>query len=112
MAFQHAPVHIVDTVRVAAADAGRYAALIRNRVAPVMAEAGAAMIELRATSPEIGEDVLVQTVWSVPDHAEWNRVRRNFFLDPRWHAAWAEAAPLRRGGTRRFYYALDADELP
>jgi hypothetical protein len=42
----------------------------------------------------------------VADHAEWNRARRNFFMDPRWHAVWAEAAPLRRGGTRRFYYPL------
>lgn len=102
--MKHAPVHIVDTVSVAAADARRYAALIRGSVAPVMSDAGAALIELRTTSPEIGEDVLVQAVWRVADHAEWNRVRRNFFMDPRWHAAWVQAAPLRRSGTRRFYY--------
>ena len=62
------------------------------------------MIELRTTSDQLGEDVLVQVVWHVADHAEWNRIRRNFFMDPDWHATWAELAPMRRGGTRRFYY--------
>lgn len=107
MAVKHAPVHIVDTVSVAAADARTYAELVRTRIAPVMHDAGATMIALRATSGEIGEDeVLVQSVWAVRNHAEWNFVRRNFFMDPRWQAAWNEAAPLRRSGTRRFYYPL------
>lgn len=101
-----APIHLVDTVSVAAADAMRYADLIREQLGPVMRDAGAPMIALRTTSDELGEDVMVQVVWSVEDHAAWNRVRRNFFMDPRWHAAWAELAPLRRGGTRRFYYPL------
>jgi hypothetical protein len=103
---RYAPIHVVDTVSVLPEHASRYAALLRERIAPVMSDAGAKLIELRASSGEIGEDVLVQAVWSVADHAQWNRVRRNFFLDPRWHAAWAEAAPLRLGGTRRFYYPL------
>jgi hypothetical protein len=101
-----APIHIVDTASVAPADAMLYAKLIRDQLAPVMRDAGAPMIELRTTSDELGEEVLVQAVWNVADHAEWNRARRNFFMDPRWHAVWAEAAPLRRGGTRRFYYPL------
>lgn len=101
-----APVHIVDTAQVAPADAQRYTELIRERLAPVMRDAGAPMIELRATSGQLGEDVLVQVVWRADDHAAWNRVRRNFFMDARWHAAWTEIAPLRRGGTRRFYYSL------
>ena len=101
-----APVHIVDTAQVAPADAVHYAQLVRDQLAPVMRDAGAPMIALRTTSGELGEDVLVQVVWSVVDHAAWNRVRRNFFMDPRWHAVWAEAAPLRRGGTRRFYYPV------
>lgn len=105
--MNHAPVHIVDTVRVAVADATRYAALVRDRISPVMRDAGAELLSLRATSDAIGEDVLVQAVWGVPDQAAWNEVRRNFFMDPRWHAAWDEAAPLRRGGTRRFFYPLD-----
>ena len=103
LALNDVPIQIVDTVSVAASDARRYAAMIRESVAPVMKDAGAALIELRMTSPEIGEDVLIQSVWSVADHAEWNRVRRNFFMDPRWLAAWAKAAPLRLSGTRRFY---------
>jgi hypothetical protein len=101
-----APVHIVDTASVAPADTMHYAQLVRDRLGPVMRDAGAPMVALRTTSDELGEDVLVQVVWSVADHAAWNQVRRNFFMDPRWHAAWAEAAPLRRGGTRRFYYPL------
>ena len=101
-----APIHIVDTASVAPADAMLYAQLLRDQLAPVMHDAGAPMIALRTTSDELGEDVLVQVVWHVEDHAAWNRVRRNFFMDPRWHAVWAEVAPMRRGGTRRFYYPL------
>jgi hypothetical protein len=101
-----APVHIVDTASVDTADAMRYVGLIRDRLAPAMRDAGAPMIALRTTSDTLGEDVLVQVVWSVEDHAGWNRARRNFFTDSRWHAAWADLAPLRKGGTRRFYYPL------
>jgi hypothetical protein len=102
-----ARVHIVDTASVAPADAARYTALVQERIAPVMRDAGAPMIALRKTSDALGEEVLVQAIWGVADHAAWNRVRRNFFMDPRWHAAWAEAAPLRRGGTRRFFYPIE-----
>lgn len=101
-----APVHIVDTTSLAPADAMPFAELVRDQLAPVMRDAGAPLIALRTTSDELGEDVLVQVVWRVDDHAAWNQVRRNFFMDPRWHAVWAELAPLRRGGTRRFYYPL------
>jgi hypothetical protein len=48
--------------------------------------------------------VSVQTIWQVPDHASWNSIRKTLFLDPRWHAMWTEAARLRTGGNRRFYY--------
>ena len=105
--MRHAPLDIVDTVAISAPDLTRYVSLLRERIAPVMSDAGAQLTELRTTSAEIGEDVLVQAVWRVTDHAEWNQVRRNFFLDARWHSAWAEAAPLRRSGTRRFYYPVD-----
>jgi len=110
--MKRAPVHIVDTASVAPADAAHYAELLRQELAPVMRDAGAPMIELRSTSDELGEDVLVQVVWRTEDHAAWNRVRRNFFMDPRWHAAWARIAPLRRGGTRRFYYPLMEESQP
>ena len=104
--MKRAPVHIVDTAGVAPADAQEYVRLLREELGPVMRDAGAPMIELRGTSDELGEDVLIQVVWCTDDHSAWNRVRRNFFMDPRWHAAWEKIAPLRRGGTRRFYYPL------
>lgn len=104
--MKRAPVHIVDTASVAPDNDAQYARLLRDELAPVMRDAGAPMIELRSTSEELGEDVLVQAVWRTEDHAAWNRVRRNFFMDPRWHAAWEKIAPMRRGGTRRFYYPL------
>jgi hypothetical protein len=108
--MRHAPVEIVDTASVAAPDAQHYVTLLRDRIVPVMIDAGASLVALRATSGEIGEDVLVQSVWRVNDHSEWNCVRKNFFLDPRWHVAWAEAAPLRRSGTRRFFYPIECGD--
>ena len=110
--MRHAPVDIVDTAAVALPDVARFVTLLRERIAPAMTAAGADLVVLRTTSDEIGEDVLVQAVWRVSDHGQWNCVRRNFFLDPEWHAAWAEAAPLRRSGTRRFYYPVEGGDQP
>lgn len=110
--MKSAPVHIVDTASVAPADAAQYAELLRDELGPVMRDAGAPMIELRSTSDKLGEDVLIQVVWRTEDHAAWNRARRNFFMDPRWHAAWQRIAPMRRGGTRRFYYPLTEETKP
>jgi hypothetical protein len=103
--MDHAPVYIVDTSIVARDDHERFLALVRNEVVPIMTEAGAELVATLATSPDLGEDVQVQVTWKVADHSEWNEVRKNFVLDPRWHAASATLRALRIGGQRRFFYS-------
>lgn len=105
--MKHAPVHIVDTSTVAPADHERFLALVRDEVVPVMTDAGVECLSVLASSPEIGEDVEVQVTWRVADHQAWNVARRDFFMDPRWHAASATAAKLRTGGKRRFLYPAE-----
>ena len=102
----YAPVHIVDTSIVPAERAAAFLDLVRERIVPVMTDAGATLLSCIATSPAIDEDVRVLLTWWVADHAAWNVVRRNFFIDPRWHAMCAEAAMLRIGGDRRFFYPV------
>ena len=102
--MEHAPVHIVDTSLVAVDDHQRFLALVRDEIVPVMTDAGVECLSVLASSPEIGEDVEVQVTWRVADHQAWNVARRDFFLDPRWHAASATAATIRKGGKRRFLY--------
>jgi hypothetical protein len=53
---------------------------------------------------EIRADVDVQVVWSFDDHEQWNVVRKNLVLDPRWYEYAGRIAALRTGGTRRFYH--------
>lgn len=102
--MDHAPVHIVDTSIVPRQDHARLLALVREEIVPVMTEAGAELLSLLASSPDIGEDVQIQVTWKVADHSAWNVVRKNIFLNPRWHDASAAAAKLRTGGQRRFLY--------
>ncbi len=97
-------VYLVDTVQLAAGDVDAYVELVTELQVPVMTEAGAAFVSCRATSPELGPEVDVQTTWSFADHASWNEIRKNLVLDPGWHRFAAAAAALRRGGTRRFYH--------
>ena len=106
--MEHAPVHIVDTAIVGVADHRRFLALVRDEIVPAMRDAGVACLGVLASSPEIGEDVEVQVTWQVADHQAWNVARRDFFLDPRWHAASARAKALRKGGKRRFLYPAQA----
>jgi hypothetical protein len=105
--MEHAPVHIVDTAIVRREDSARFLALVRDEIEPAMSDAGAECLSVLASSPEIGEDVEVQMTWRVPDHAAWNVTRRDFFMDPRWHAASTTAASLRIGGKRRFLYPVE-----
>lgn len=105
--MEHAPVHIVDTSIVPRERHEEFLSLVRDKIVPVMADAGAELLSVLATSPDIGEDVQVQVTWRVADHSAWNVVRRNFFLDPRWHEASAASAAIRVGGQRRFLYPVD-----
>jgi hypothetical protein len=105
--MQHAPVHIIDTAIVNVADHQRFLALVRDEIVPTMRDAGVECLSVLASSPEIGEDVEVQVTWRVADHQAWNVARRDFFLDPRWHAASATAATIRKGGKRRFLYPVE-----
>jgi hypothetical protein len=105
--MEHAPVHIVDTSIVPLGDHQRFLALVRDEIVPVMRDAGVECLSVLASSPEIGEPVEVQVTWRVADHQAWNVARRDFFLDPRWHAASAAAAKLRTGGKRRFLYPAE-----
>jgi hypothetical protein len=84
----------------------RFMALVHEEIVPVMTESGAELVSVLASSPDIGEDVQVQVTWKVADHSAWNVVRKNFFMNPRWHAASAASASMRRGGQRRFLYPV------
>jgi len=98
--------YMVDTIQVRPSSLDTYLALVRDVAVPVMTKAGATFESCRATSPALGEDVDVQVTWSFADHVEWNEIRKNFVLDPAWHDLARRAAPLRTGGTRRFYYPV------
>jgi hypothetical protein len=104
--MEHAPVHIVDTSIVPCESHERFLALVHDEIVPAMTCAGAELLSVLASSPDIGEDVQVQVTWKVADHSAWNVVRRNFFMDPRWHEASAKAVGLRIGGQRRFLYPV------
>jgi hypothetical protein len=58
------------------------------------------------SAADLGENVDVQIVWAFEDHAQWNVIRRNMVLDPRWYDYARQVAALRTGGTRRFYYPV------
>ncbi|MEZ5735439.1 MAG: NIPSNAP family protein [Novosphingobium sp.] len=102
--MEHAPVHIVDTSIIPRELHDRFLTLVRDEIVPAMTEAGAECLSVLASSPDIGEDVQVQVTWKVANHSAWNVVRKNFFLDPRWHAASEASAGMRVSGQRRFLY--------
>jgi hypothetical protein len=98
--------YLVDTVQVRPTDVAAYVELVEADGVTVMTGAGAGFVSCWTTSPELGEDVDVQITWSFRDHVEWNEIRKDLVLDPRWHDFARRAAALRRGGTRRFYYPV------
>lgn len=97
-------VYVVDTVEVEPEDADEYVGLVAGKGVPVMTEAGARFVSCWATSPELGERVTVKTIWSCEDHVEWNVIRKNMVLDPRWYEFSSEISRLWKGGNRRFFY--------
>lgn len=96
--------YVVDTVLVEPADAAEYLSLVETEAVPVMTDAGAGFVCCWATSRELGEAVSTQTIWSFADHGDWNVIRKNMVLDPRWYQYSEKFARLRIGGNRRFYY--------
>lgn len=97
--------YVVDTALVEPADAAEYLSVVQTEAVPVMTDAGAGFISCWATSGELGEAVSIKTIWSFADHADWNVIRKNMVLDPRWYQYSDKFARLRTGGNRRFYYA-------
>ena len=95
--------HLVDTLEVRPEHVDDYLDLVRTVGMAVMTDAGATFVSCATTSREIGEPVHVQVVWAFEDHVQWNEIRRNLVLDPRWYEYGARGAALRVGGTRRFY---------
>ncbi len=99
-----APIHIVDTLAVTPGNQLAMLTLLNDECIPVMREAGLELVSCYSTSPDLGEDVLIQVTWKAPDHSAFNVIRKNFVLDPRWSAYAAKASQLWTGGTRRFFY--------
>jgi hypothetical protein len=98
---------LVDLVQVDPEHVPAYLAGLKELAVPVMTEAGARLESCRTTSGDLGLEVDIEVVWQVPEFDEWNRVRRNLVLDPRWHEWGRRAAGLRRSGIRRFMRAAD-----
>jgi NIPSNAP len=103
--------YVVDTALMEPANAPEYLRLVENEGVPVMTEAGAGFVSCWSTSSELGEEVSVKTIWSFADHAEWNVIRKNMVLDPRWYAYSEKIKPLRTGGMRRFFYPASFSPL-
>jgi len=101
-------VYLVDTIEVAADRLEAYLELVETVGVPVMTEAGARLDRCTATSVALGEPVEIQIVWSFDDHGQWNEIRKNMVLDPRWYEYGRRGASLRTGGTRRFHYPTPA----
>jgi len=99
--------YVVDTIEVDPVSLASYLEAVEQLGVPVMTAAGASFVSCASTSADIGERVDVQTVWAFADHSEWNVIRRNVVLDPRWYEYAGRVAALRKGGTRRFYYRAD-----
>ncbi|HEY7947405.1 MAG TPA: hypothetical protein VID75_07005 [Acidimicrobiales bacterium] len=95
--------HLVDTVEVAPELVDDYLEVVRSLGLPVMTDAGASFVSCATTSAAIGEPVSIQVVWSFEDHGQWNEIRKNMVLDPRYHDYGSKLASLRLGGTRRFF---------
>jgi len=95
--------YLVDTIEVEPRFLAAYLEVVEELGVPVMTEAGASFVSCATTSADIGENVDVQIVWEFDDHEQWNVIRKNLVLDPRWYEYADRVARIRTGGTRRFY---------
>lgn len=98
------PIHIVDTLAVAPSDQQSMLELLRDEGVPVLRKAGLELVSCLSTSPDLGEDVLIQVTWKAADHTRFNRARFAFVTDPAWREFANKASKLWRNGTRRFFY--------
>ena len=98
--------YVIDTIEVDPHCLAPYLDAVEHLGVPVMTDAGASFVSCATTSSEIDERVDVQIVWAFDDHAQWNVIRKNLVLDPRWYEYGDRVAGLRIGGTRRFYYRV------
>jgi hypothetical protein len=103
--------YVVDTAHVEPADADEYLRIVETECVPVMTDAGAGFVSCWSTSGELGEEVSIKTIWSFADHVEWNEIRKNMVLDPRWYGYSEKIDRLRTGGTRRFFYPASFSPL-
>jgi hypothetical protein len=103
--------YVVDTTQVEPANADAFLRIVEAEAVPVMTDAGAGFVSCWATSSELGEEVSIKTIWSFADHVEWNEIRKNMVLDPRWYGYAQKIAQLRTGGTRRFFYPASFSPL-
>jgi len=98
--------YVVDTIEVEAHLVAPYLDAVEQLGVPLMTDAGAFFVSCATTSADIGEIVDVQIVWAFDDHAQWNVIRKNMVLGPRWYEYSDRVAALRNGGTRRVYYRV------
>lgn len=98
------PIHIVDTLAVAPSDQQPMLELLRDEGIPLLRKAGLELLSCLSTSPDLGEDVLIQVTWKAADHTHFNQVRFAFVTDPAWREFANKASKLWRSGTRRFFY--------
>ena len=98
--------YVVDTIEVEPHLVAPYPDSVEQLRVPLMTDAGAFFVSCATTSADIGEIVDVQIVWAFDDHAQWNVIRKNMVLDPRWYEYSDRVAALRSGGTRRVYYRV------
>ena len=98
--------YVIDTVEVEPRFLAPYLEVVEHLGVPVMTDAGASFISCATTPADIGENVDIQIVWAFEDHAQWNVIRKNMVLDPRWYQYSKRIAALRTGGSRRFFYPV------
>jgi hypothetical protein len=103
--------YVVDTALMEPTNVQEYLHLVETEAVSVMTDAGAGFVSCWSTSGELGEEVQVKTIWSFADHVEWNVIRKNMVLDPRYYAYSEKIKPLRTGGTRRFFYPASFSPL-
>lgn len=103
--------YVVDTIEVAPESVASYLVAVERLGVPVMTEAGASFVSCATTAGDLGENVDIQIVWAFDDHDQWNVIRKNMVLDPRWYVYAGQIAALRMSGTRRIYYGVDVSPL-